>query len=113
MRLLCTRYPIICDGSTLAAAGAGLVVLGALDWLDVVTSAINSADCVRFGGVETLFSQWPGTDIVVPVASFVQVYRHIGIRTTRSMCVCVCVCVCVCMSVCGYAYMRARTHTHP
>ena len=49
------------------------MVLGALDWLDVVISAMNGADCLRFGVVETVLSQWPGTDIVVPVASFVQV----------------------------------------
>lgn len=50
------------------------MVLSALDWLDVLASVLNAADCIRFGVKETIFSRWPGTDIVIPVTSEVQVY---------------------------------------
>ena len=45
------------DGGFRSAAGIGLVLLGALDWLDLVWNILNAADCVRYGVKETIFSQ--------------------------------------------------------
>ena len=54
------------------SALAALLLLGSLDWLDVVTASLNEADCLVYGSKEVIFSQWPGTSIVIPVETLTQ-----------------------------------------
>jgi hypothetical protein len=48
------------------------VLLASLDWLDLVQNCLNLADCAIYGAKDTVFSQWPGTEIVIPVTALAQ-----------------------------------------